>query len=181
MEASVVTALAPRPSGLVRVQVPPSPLPRRPQPAHPIAPSLHPPRNQLLANACIAASRVASNPALDAALPGRRGRPTIPKACFGFGKRCTARSGRRSLRPRLLRTARDFPSSTVVVDQYGPAPLTRLSAAGAPARAIASPPIALPILGRTDLVQIELDRCGGFCRFHIRSLDRPQNFALGAQ
>ena len=32
-----------------------------------------------------------------------------------------------------------------------------------------------------DLVQIELDRCGGFCRFHIRSLDRPQNFALGAQ
>ena len=43
MEASVVTTLAPRPSRLVRVQVPPSPLPRRPQPAHPLAPSHHRP------------------------------------------------------------------------------------------------------------------------------------------
>ena len=88
------------------------------------------------------------NRALDAALPGRRGRPTIPKACFGLGERCTARSGRRSLRPRLL-LLEGFP----VVDRSSRSVTALRPSPGRPqpAHPLAPshrPPIALPILGR---------------------------------
>ena len=117
------------------------------------------------------------NRALDAALPGRRGRPTIPKACFGLGERCTARSGRTISSSAITSTSRDFPSSTVVVDRSRPcAPHPVVRSQRTRSRHRIARPSLFPSLAGSDLVQIELDRCGGFCRFHIRSLDRPQNF-----
>ena len=129
--------------------------------------------------ACIAASRVASKPCVGCR-PSWKARSTDHTQGLLWSRRAfTARSGRTISSSAITSTSycRDFPSSTVVVDRSRPcAPHPVVRSQRTRSRHRIARPSLFPSLAGSDLVQIELDRCGGFCRFHIRSLDHPQNF-----